>query len=158
MGSSRALYTRPDLPPHVSMPQSQHQGLCPELTVPEGSECILAIPSLAAAAPGEVTLKNITDKTGEALLYVGITSAPKGGEYVLLAKKDQQELAFCELGATMRAEGWSGKIFRWDGEIYARLREERASEGMARNSIGPMAGMSTGTNSKSFLVIAAGEP
>lgn len=80
-------------------------------------------------------LKNITDKAGESLLYVGLTAAPAGGEYVLLAKKDQQELAFCELGTAVQTEGWSGKIFRWDGELYARLREERTSEVGRRSGI-----------------------
>lgn len=127
------------------LPSQIPAGLCPELVVPEGSECILGLPSLAAAAQGEVTLKNITDKTGDPLLYVGLTGAPAGGEYVLLAKKDQQELAFCELGASLRAEGWSGKIFRWDGELYARLREV-GTPGPPR--AGP-------TNHRTFVVLSA---
>lgn len=113
---------------HLHQPSGLPGGLCPELMVPEGSECILGIPSLSNAPQGEVMLKNITDKTGEALLYVGLTAAPAGGEYVLLAKKDQQELAFCELGSSVESEGWNGKIFRWDGELYARIREESPLE------------------------------
>lgn len=100
-------------------------GLCPELVVPEGSECILGIPSIAGEKSGEVSLKNITDKFGQPLLFVGLTSAPAGGEYILLTKQDQQELAFCELSVAPQAGGWCGKIFRWDGELFARLREDR---------------------------------
>lgn len=99
-------------------------GLCPELVVPEGSECILGIPSIAGEKSGEVSLKNITDKFGQPLLFVGLTSAPAGGEYILLTKQDQQELAFCELTNAAQAGGWCGKIFRWDGELFARVREE----------------------------------
>lgn len=114
-----------------SQPRSRDQepnGLCPKLTVPEGSECILGIPSIAGEKLGEVSLKNITDKFGQPLLFVGLTSAPGGGEFILLTKKDQQELAFCELTTGVDAEGWLGKIFRWDGELFARIREERATE------------------------------
>lgn len=134
-------YPRQSLPPSIGPPvmENLHSavpgGLCPELIVPEGSECILGIPSLSGAPRGEVVLKNITDKTGEALLYVGLTAAPAGGEYVLLAKQDQQELAFCELGNAVRSEGWLGKIFRWDGELYARLREEHPQD-VGRRSMG----------------------
>lgn len=110
-------------------------GLCPELAVPEGNECILGVPSLTGSASGEVMLQTITDKSGQRLLFVGVTTSPAGGEYVLLAKKDQQELAYCETGSAVRAEGWAGKIFRWDGELYARMREA-TGEDDRRSTVG----------------------
>lgn len=97
--------------------------ILPELTVPDGHECILGIPSLAGAVPDERTLRHVTDRDGRPLLYVGLTRSPSGGEYVALAKMDKQEIAFCETGSAVRAEGCAGKIFGWDGEIHARLRE-----------------------------------
>lgn len=102
--------------------------LLPELFVPPGSECVLGIPSLATAAPGEVLLKHITNKSGQALLYAGLTSSPAGGEYVVLVKKDQQELAYCEMGGAVEAEGLAGKIFRSDGVLHARIREATGEE------------------------------
>lgn len=97
-------------------------GLCPELTIPEGNECILGIPSLAQLVPGEV-LKTVNNKDGQALLYVGLTRSPTGGEYVLLTRRDRQELAFCETGPSVRSQGFAGRVCRNDGEVYAWLRE-----------------------------------
>lgn len=98
-------------------------------------------------------MKNITDKFGQPLLFVGLTSAPAGGEFILLTKKDQQELAFCEL-TTGDADGWRGKIFRWDGELFARVREETASE-RGRDSITSAASSMYDPAGPSFVVCSA---
>lgn len=146
-------------------------GLCPELNVPTGNECIVGMPSLVDSKPGEVLLKNIVDKGGQPLLYAGVTSAPAGGEYVFLAKKtrgtsdspqERQELAFCETGGVVRAQGWLGKIFSWEGELYAQVREAMADDEVRRSSVGP-SGVSprmsmTGPNKSYIIVSAAGPP
>lgn len=103
-------------------------GLCPELTVPDGNECVLGIPYFAKADATEEALKTIANKDGQHLLSAGLTRSPAGGEYILLAGIHRQGLAFCETGPSVRAEGCDGKIFRWDGTVYAWLREANAED------------------------------
>lgn len=70
-------------------------------------------------------LRNITDKMGASLLYVGLSASPSGGEYLLLAKGNQQDLAFCEIHAMSPSpDGFAGKIYQHDGELYAYICED----------------------------------
>lgn len=101
-------------------------GLCPELNVPPGNECILGIPSLACVVPGGTMLERITDGAGRPLLSVGLSNGPTDGDCIMLAKKGQSELGYCEVAGA--AEGWSAKIFRWNGELFAHLREAHADD------------------------------
>ena len=45
--------------------------LCPQLTVPSNSECVLAVPSLLDVEHGSLVSRNLTDKDGLPLLRVG---------------------------------------------------------------------------------------
>lgn len=106
--------------------------LCPELSVPVSSECVLVLPSLRIAPHGDVVLRDITDKSGRALLRVGLTSSHQdvaratASEYVLLAKTNDQELAFAELygGSTPRGTTEQGKMFFWNGTLHGKLWED----------------------------------
>lgn len=160
--------SRGSLPPEgdsPTMPISQaFAGLCPQLSIPEGAECILGIPTFVGMAPGDVMLKSIVDIGAQPLLHVGLTSAPESGESILLATKTKQELAYTETGNAVRAEGWAGKIFRWDGELYAQFREADVPLGVSAldSTFGPSSVMSLQSASPganvSYIIVGAQEP
>jgi len=114
--------------------------LCKELIVPEGCECIFAMPSLKGReALGQF---RILDKTGRALLHASVERFPppthsSGGsvatgssERVTLAGSDGRAFAFCRV-ALPDGEGSSpcAFIYRPGGELFARLGEAPVSAG-----------------------------
>eukprot|EP00450_Noctiluca_scintillans_P027129 CAMPEP_0194520048 /NCGR_PEP_ID=MMETSP0253-20130528/53912_1 /TAXON_ID=2966 /ORGANISM="Noctiluca scintillans" /LENGTH=527 /DNA_ID=CAMNT_0039364249 /DNA_START=1 /DNA_END=1584 /DNA_ORIENTATION=+ len=110
--------------------------LCPQLTVPSNSECVLAVPSLLDVEHGSLVSRNLTDKDGLPLLRVGLSFTTRDPvadlpscEYVLLAaQSDEQELAFCQLQMKEEGERFSSAtLFRWDGHPFARLMEDPIS-------------------------------
>lgn len=131
--------------------QESGGSLCAGIHVFETNECILGIPSLAGAVPSDMMVKHITDKLGQPLLQTGLTSGSSGVEYVTLANMGQSKLAFCELGTQVRTEGWVGKIFRWDGELYAYLQEPVRDAKYQR-------GRSTKSRSKPHVIRSAMDP
>merc|ERR1719223_2587747 len=170
--STGSLHPRHSVP---ALADSRHLsreavGLCPDLTVPEGNECILGIPFLAGSILDDVVLKTIANKDGQPLLHAGLTRSPAGGEYIVLMGRDRRELAFCETGSAVRAEGWTGKIFRRDGKAHARFRE--ASHGDQQKWIGLFPPHLPSTEErrfespwsmipgplKTFVIISAAEP
>lgn len=106
--------------------------LCPELVVPPGRECVLAVPSLAGLARGQAIFDKIYNTQGKALLHVGLTSAPGGealvgeSEYVVLVQMDHKELAFSEV-VQSPTDGVSIHLFHWDGTSYASIEVRRNS-------------------------------
>lgn len=115
--------------------------LCPELVVPPGRECVLAVPSLAGLARGQAIFDKIYNTQGKALLHVGLTSAPGGealvgeSEYVVLVQMDHKELAFSEV-VQSPTDGVSIHVFHWDGTNYASIEVRRNSGSSAADKTG----------------------
>jgi len=128
-----------------SVATSSGPSLCPELVVPDGSECVLAMPSFQNATKSE-TLK-IADKSGLPLLRVTLElantynsgSAPfagasktVGGQLApdrvsLLSAKDGQRLAYCDIrlpGGPSDGRDPRCSVFRPSGDLHANLWED----------------------------------
>jgi len=114
--------------------------LCNELVVPPNVECEFALPGLASAFVEELRMGNpreclvlprgIADRTGKPLLRLALTRIPGEppaplSEYLLIARPDETEVAFCELDITVSANfRVQCSIFTTVGEVFARIDEE----------------------------------
>lgn len=112
--------------------------LCEELRVPEGSQCVLAVPSLVDVNPGKDKREyRILDTSGEPLICVSLRSVEDVSDstserLVLMGWRGRSELATCKL---LLSEGLpQGLIFRPTGQLYAILKEvpDTESEGPGR--------------------------
>merc|ERR1719374_404079 len=133
-------------PPAEWSPQSRSEApisaegdcLCEELRVPEGSQCVLAVPSLVDVNPGKDKREyRILDTSGEPLICVSLRSVEDVSDstserLVLMGWRGRSELATCKL---LLSEGLpQGLIFRPTGQLYAILKEvpDTESEGPGR--------------------------
>jgi len=118
-------------------------GLCPELVVPDGSECVLAIPTLESLPAHAATLEHcIVDKTGEPLLRIIVERKVGQGPGVaqetlerltLAAWKDGYALVSAEVHVPTGRTPQGGPyciISHPQGQVFARV-EEVAGEGQA---------------------------
>eukprot|EP00450_Noctiluca_scintillans_P012759 CAMPEP_0194493082 /NCGR_PEP_ID=MMETSP0253-20130528/11403_1 /TAXON_ID=2966 /ORGANISM="Noctiluca scintillans" /LENGTH=536 /DNA_ID=CAMNT_0039334021 /DNA_START=21 /DNA_END=1631 /DNA_ORIENTATION=- len=112
--------------------------LCEELRVPEGSQCVLAVPSLVDVNPGKDKREyRILDTSGEPLICVSLRSVEDVSDstserLVLMGWRGRSELATCKL---LLSEGLpQGLIFRPTGQLYAILKEvpDTEAEGPGR--------------------------
>lgn len=135
--SVRGLYT-PFFETSSSVTNDLSSVLCPELTLTEGSEVTVLMPSLWPHV-GELTVHAILDSDENALMQVSITSTPmtaaKGAysEYVLLSQRNEREVGFCEVTVQKTSAGQSanGLLYRWNGHLFAKLTE-RPSNRLSR--------------------------
>lgn len=114
--------------------------LCPELFVPEDSECVLAVPSLQGSVEKKEA-KAIKDKVGEPLLRITVdeprqTPTPGNAKtftgmtterMTMTAWKDGYTLTYCELQYATSPASRRGRatcsIYKPTGELFARLEE-----------------------------------
>lgn len=119
--------------------------LCQDLQVPEGTECILAMPSSIWPLRSEPRHVSILDKSGDELLNVMVRQKRDtlGGqgrqEHLLLSSgKDREEFATCTVTLPHDAGMASAccLICRLTGEPYARVEElpSTSSSPSTRNS------------------------
>lgn len=143
------------LPHHSPRPgnlNAKGNPLCPIMLVPDGSECVLALPSLltSAPAPGVAAFESrIVDKRGRSLVSVSIDCGAQSGRRLsspgahsvierltLAAWSDGSGLGSCELQAPQRGCRPQCEIFRPDGAPYAKLREEPPPAGQPTGQLG----------------------
>eukprot|EP00746_Dinoflagellata_sp_MGD_P008978 gnl/MRDRNA2_/MRDRNA2_118073_c0_seq1.p1 gnl/MRDRNA2_/MRDRNA2_118073_c0~~gnl/MRDRNA2_/MRDRNA2_118073_c0_seq1.p1 ORF type:complete len:464 (-),score=74.60 gnl/MRDRNA2_/MRDRNA2_118073_c0_seq1:23-1414(-) len=119
---------------------------CPELTVPEGSECVLKIPippvpDTGSDQDGGDSIFHIVDQEGKTCLCVRILSLalpgdglkpPRLGERIVLMCPTTRVLAYCE------RHGSSISVFGHDDELFARLVKDETGDYSMVGRSGPL--------------------
>lgn len=105
--------------------------LCPDLVVPEGTECVLAVPVVAGvrgAPEGSARPIAISDKHGKTLLQVVIdrVSQRRGGmqleeRIALKSARGNTTLAYCEMSRQEAGGHNMCLVFKEDGDLFAKL-------------------------------------
>lgn len=107
--------------------------LCPELVVPDGTECVLAVPVVSGPVMEAVSSFGVCDKKGKALLNVAVdvspsSEAPAGHAFerimLMSSKSNGGHLAYCELLIPMNRSATASTrcmVFKQEGNLFARL-------------------------------------
>lgn len=95
---------------------SEISPLCDDLRVPDGSQCVLAVPSLVDAGTSLHDLQ-IVDRAGEPLMCISLRRQGDVEVVVLMGWRGRNELATSKM---YFSEGVA-RIFRPSGELYAIL-------------------------------------
>lgn len=128
--------------------QKNSDAFCPELIVPDGSECVLMVPTLPPTAPDDHDpgdpIFHIVDQEGSTCLCIRLQSCAVPGEglrratsglrerIVLMSATRLRVLAYCE------RHGLSFHVHCHDDELFARLsRDETGAYAMVGRS-GPL--------------------
>jgi len=100
--------------------------LCDDLIVPEGSQCVLALPRHFE------TECRIMDMTGDPLMVVSLHTNGKTKRMVLMPWEARTELATCKVLLSENIP--QGLLFRTSGDLYASVKEvpRRGSDAKVR--------------------------
>lgn len=124
-------------PPFTATPErttsmAEAECLCEELLVPEGHECVLAVPSVLGLPLGaEPYMLQIVDKVGGPLISValhrGVQQEPATGspvEHMRLTSRGSADLALCTVKPRPRGGGMPQAMLFWpSGDLYGQLDE-----------------------------------
>lgn len=143
------------MPPTSSLPPSvldlkSPDAFCPELVVPEGSECVLMVPILPPTVldvirDGGDSIFHVVDQAGNTCLCVRVQSFAVAGDGLRVARPGLRErivltsatrfrvLAYCE------RHGLSFHVHRNDDQLVARLnRDEKSGQYSLVSRSGPL--------------------
>lgn len=136
----QAAGTVPRLTPGPGAPQrtvsmAEAQCLCEELLVPEGHECVLALPSVLGLKLGaDAHQLQVLDKLGGPLISVALRRSNEGGgQSENMTLTSGRGSAILALGSVQQPQGaWGGKpramLFWPSGDMFGQLEEMPRSD------------------------------